>query len=400
MPTQPVGKPRIAAVGIHRGSEASKAWQKHGLPSFVACCDLNRDLLKQEVDLIAREGFESPKAFDNIDKMIDWGQFDAVIIATPDATHYQIAKTFMEAGYSCYIEKPMTNSIQDAAKLVKTWRQTNVLTVPGHQLRYLSSVVFAKERIEAGIIGTPKLAITVDSCGRMGDYWRRKQWRAGSRDADNSLTLQKAIHHLDIQTYLMNSRANKVYASAGNDVYGGDKASDLTCDECVDRDNCIYNYHITRINGMDFPKRHHGCVFAQDADLKDNRIVMIDYENGSRGSYTECFFTPDCKSEHTIIGDKGQIVLREFTENPYLEVELSWIGKTIYEKHSLTGVGGHGGADYRMGEAFIQAVKDNRQMSPDPIDGFCAVALAKAVDLSVESQMPQKVVKLADVKPQ
>ena len=398
MPSRLNEKPRIAAVGIHRGSEAVKAWQGHGLASFVACCDLNRGLLEQECNRIAHEGLERPQEFDHVDKLIDWGKFDAVMIATPDATHYPIAKKFMEAGYNCYIEKPMTNSIEDAVRLVEIWKRTRVIAVAGHQLRYLSSVVFAKEKIETGAIGTPRLAVTIDSCGRMGDYWRRKQWRAGARDAANSLTLQKAIHHLDIQTYLMNSRARKVYASAGNDVYGGKKASELTCDQCIDRGECIYDYHTTRINGMDFPKRHHGCVFAEDADLKDNTVVTIDYENGSRGSYTECFFTPDCRSEHTIIGDKGQIVIREFTENPYLEVELSWIGKTTYERHSLPGVGGHGGADYRMGEVFAEALRENRQTSPDPIDGLCAVALAQAIDLSVETEMPQPVMKLAEVQ--
>jgi predicted dehydrogenase len=391
------GKPRIAVVGAYRGGEAVLDWQRFGLAHFAAVCDLKPDLLAEEAGKAVTDGFERPKEFDNFDRMLDWGQFDAVFVATPDATHYQLAKKAMEASYHCYIEKPMTNNIDDAAELVKVWKRTGVIAVAGHQLRHMSSIVFAKEKITAGVIGAPRLAITVDSCGRMGCYWSRKQWRAGVRDPNNSLTLQKAIHHLDIQTYLLGSHANKVYASAGNDVYGGDKPSDLTCDQCADSATCIYDYHKTRINGRDFPKRHHHCVFAKDADLKDNTVVTIDYENGSRGSYTECFFTPDCKSEHTIIGDEGRITLKEFYENPYLEVEISWIGKTTYERHLLTDVGGHGGADYCMGKAFAQALKEKRQMSPDLIDGFYAVALAKAIDQSAQTGLPQRVVALADI---
>ncbi|MHB9070862.1 MAG: Gfo/Idh/MocA family protein [Sedimentisphaerales bacterium] len=390
-------KPRIVVVGAYRGGEAVRDWQRFGLARLAAICDLKPDLLADEAGKAVVEGFDRPKEFKDFDQMLDWGQFDAVFIATPDATHYQLAKKVMEAGYHCYVEKPMTNSVQDAADLVKVWKQSGVIAVAGHQCRYLGSVIFAKEKINAGVIGTPRLAITMDSCGRMGCYWSRKQWRAGVRDPNNSLSLQKAIHHLDIQTYLLGSHASKVYASAGNDVYGGDKPSDMTCDRCAETDTCIYDYRKTRINGRDFPKRHRHCVFAKDADLKDNMVVTIDYDNGSRGSYVECFFTPDCKSEHTIIGDEGRITLKEYYEDPYLEVELSWIGKTVYEKHLISDVGGHGGADYGMGKAFVHALKDKRQMSPDIIDGFCAVALAKAIDQSAETRLPQRVAALADI---
>jgi len=78
---------------------------------------------------------------------------DAVIIATPDHWHSEIARDAMEAGKAVYCEKPMAHSLEEGASMVEAQERTGQLLQVGSQ--YVSSVVVDKVRelIEAGAIG-------------------------------------------------------------------------------------------------------------------------------------------------------------------------------------------------------------------------------------------------------
>src|SRR5918996_1129314 len=69
---------------------------------------------------------------------------DAVIIATPDHWHAQIAVDAMKAGKDVYVEKPMVQDLDEGPRLIETARQTNRILQVGSQR--VSSVVYAKAR--------------------------------------------------------------------------------------------------------------------------------------------------------------------------------------------------------------------------------------------------------------
>jgi predicted dehydrogenase len=78
---------------------------------------------------------------------------DAVIIATPDHWHAQIAKEAMRAGKDVYCEKPMVQQLWEGADVVKTWKETGRIMQIGSQ--YTTGIIYhkAKELIEKGVIG-------------------------------------------------------------------------------------------------------------------------------------------------------------------------------------------------------------------------------------------------------
>ncbi len=382
--------PRIAMVGATRGAILMRSlWQSKGLAQPAAICDLNEPLARQQAAMFPKDGPEV-LVFTDLESLLDWGEFDAALIATSDATHHQLASKVLDRGFHCFIEKPMTTTVADAGDLVHRWQRSGKVAAVGHEFRHTRAIQAAKTKIQEGVIGTPRLAITMDSCGRMGSYWRRKRWRKSQTPAGNSLTLQKAIHHLDIQMYLMGSRAASVYASGGQDHFGGERPSDLTCDHCDVADQCMYEAQKIRINGM--PNNGMAadrlCVYTDDVQLHDNQVVVIDYASGSRGSYVECFFTPEYKIQHTIIGDLGQLDIRVLHGDPYQRISLSWIGRDSREELVLPSTGGHGGGDDRLAEVFCAGIREGRAVTPDPIDGFHAVALACAIDESSRARRP------------
>ena len=80
-------------------------------------------------------------------------EIDAVIVATPDHWHAQIAIDAMKAGKDVYVEKPMVQKVAEGKALVETEKATGRILQVGSQR--VSSIVYkkAKELLRAGAIG-------------------------------------------------------------------------------------------------------------------------------------------------------------------------------------------------------------------------------------------------------
>jgi len=78
---------------------------------------------------------------------------DAVAIATPVATHFELASRALKFGKHVFVEKPMAASYDEAAELVRLARQAGRLLMPGHTFLYSPPVVFIRGLIESGQLG-------------------------------------------------------------------------------------------------------------------------------------------------------------------------------------------------------------------------------------------------------
>ena len=78
---------------------------------------------------------------------------DGVVIATPPATHYQIASEALQNGLNVMIEKPITTNSQDAEKLVELAQKKNRVLMVGHTFIYNNAVHVLKKLMDSGDIG-------------------------------------------------------------------------------------------------------------------------------------------------------------------------------------------------------------------------------------------------------
>jgi predicted dehydrogenase len=78
---------------------------------------------------------------------------DAVAIATPVATHFDLAARALHFGKHVFVEKPLAASSDEAAELVRVARGAHRLLMPGHTFLYSPPVVFIRELIESGALG-------------------------------------------------------------------------------------------------------------------------------------------------------------------------------------------------------------------------------------------------------
>ncbi len=80
--------------------------------------------------------------------------FDAVVISTPDISHYAAAMCAISHGLPVYVEKPLCHTISQIRSLCKTAAERKVATQMGNQSHSKDGIHICKEWIDAGLIGT------------------------------------------------------------------------------------------------------------------------------------------------------------------------------------------------------------------------------------------------------
>src|SRR5262245_11972182 len=141
---------RIGAIGLGiRGQQDIRAALKAPEVELAAVADVydGRQTLAKE---IWGSGVYTTRDYREILARRD---IDAVVIATPDHWHAQIATDAMNAGKDVYVEKPMVQELDEGLRLIEVARQTNRIVQVGSQ--HPSSIVYAKSRdlYRAGAIG-------------------------------------------------------------------------------------------------------------------------------------------------------------------------------------------------------------------------------------------------------
>ena len=84
---------------------------------------------------------------------IQESEIEAVVIATPAETHYELAVAALKAGKDVFVEKPMALRVDDGLKLQALADQHGRILMVGHLLEYHPAVLRLRELISAGELG-------------------------------------------------------------------------------------------------------------------------------------------------------------------------------------------------------------------------------------------------------
>jgi predicted dehydrogenase/protoporphyrinogen oxidase len=115
---------------------------------IAALCDIRRDPLES----VARRFPDVPRVTD-FDAMLSDSSVDAVALATPVSTHYELAAAALAAGKHVFVEKPLAHSVRAASELADAAAKRGLVLMPGHTFLYSPPVVRIKELIDSGEIG-------------------------------------------------------------------------------------------------------------------------------------------------------------------------------------------------------------------------------------------------------
>ena len=78
---------------------------------------------------------------------------EAVAIATPVSTHFELAMAALEAGKHVFVEKPLASSATEVLDLIAAAERSDRVLMPGHTFLYSPPVNMIKEMIDAGELG-------------------------------------------------------------------------------------------------------------------------------------------------------------------------------------------------------------------------------------------------------
>lgn len=78
---------------------------------------------------------------------------DAVVLATPAALHFEMARRALDAGKDVYVEKPLALSVEEGQKLIDLAARGRRILMVGHILQYHPAVRKLKELVTAGTLG-------------------------------------------------------------------------------------------------------------------------------------------------------------------------------------------------------------------------------------------------------
>lgn len=148
----------VGPVGHEVGAAVVGAgyWGPNLIRNFLACddtwlwtvCDREVERARKVVGR-----YTSIRVTENYDEVLADPRIEAVAIATPAATHYDLAMRAIAAGKHVLLEKPMATSSADAQEIVDAARDAGVVVMCDHTYCYTSTVQRIRDEIHRGSVG-------------------------------------------------------------------------------------------------------------------------------------------------------------------------------------------------------------------------------------------------------
>lgn len=210
------------------------------------------------------------KAYDNLEELIE--NCDIVDVVTPTLSHYECAKKALQATKHVFIEKPVTQTLEESKSLVKLVEEAGTKVQVGHVERFNPAFKKAIKHIENPLfIETHRLA------------------QFNPRGTDVSVVLDLMIHDIDIVLSVVNSPVNNIQASG---VSIASKTPDIANARIEFSNGCVANLTASRFSmkkmrksrffqknayvAVDFLKKNFEVIQMKDITNPDPLIPTID----------------------------------------------------------------------------------------------------------------------------
>ena len=93
------------------------------------------------------------KVYRSLEEMLADSSLDLFVVATPNGTHYALARQILSAGRNVVVDKPMTVTSGEAAELIGLAKKQNVFLAPFHNRRWDSDFLTVQKLLHEGSLG-------------------------------------------------------------------------------------------------------------------------------------------------------------------------------------------------------------------------------------------------------
>ena len=192
---------RVGVIGVGAmGQHHVRIYNEMANVDLVGISDVSESRVKELSSQYGVPGFNDHTALLKQD-------LDAVSIAVPTTLHKQIGLDAIACGTNILMEKPVSDTIENAKDLVNAASDAGVKLMVGHIERFNPAVMKLKHIVDSGLLGK----IVSISTKRVGPY--------NPRIRDVGVILDIGVHDIDIISYLYGKQVNEIYAIAGSNFH-------------------------------------------------------------------------------------------------------------------------------------------------------------------------------------
>ncbi len=165
--------------------------------------------IPRETAIDVAKQYNIPEYTDNWRDIVERKDIDAVLIATPNYTHREIAVEAARRGKHIFLEKPIALRVKEGEEIVMEAEKNRVKLFVGHCLRFWPEYVKVREAIISGYIGEPRVARAY----RLAPFPSWTQWHKYA-DLSGGVVIDLSIHDIDYLRWVLGP-IESVYAVGG-----------------------------------------------------------------------------------------------------------------------------------------------------------------------------------------
>ena len=250
--------PKVAVVGAgYWGKNLVRNFHQLGALEWV--CDENPAILERI------RGEYGVRTTTCLSEVLQDHNVSAVVIATPAALHYELAKTCLRHGKDVYVEKPLALRSSEGEELVEIASQANRLLMVGHILEYHPAILELKRMIKQGELGRIQ-------------YIHSSRLNLGKLRTEENILWSFAPHDISAILFLLGEMPTHVSSHGGS--YLNSQILDVTVTNCQFKSGVSAHIFVSWLHP--FKEQKFAIVGDQkmavfDDTEKENKLVVYSH---------------------------------------------------------------------------------------------------------------------------
>ncbi len=258
---------------------------------------------------IVRQNYPNISTSTQIDDVMSNSAIDAIVIATPVFTHFELAQKALINGKHVLLEKPMTSSVAEAEALIELASKHQKVLMVDHTFLYTGAVQKMKQMIESGVIGNVQ-------------YFDSTRINLGLFQPDVNVLWDLAPHDISILNYLKKEKPFSIQATGISHTK-----------------NNIENIAYLTVNYTSDFIAHFNCSWSSPVKI---RMLLVG-------------------------GDEKMIVFNDLEPTEKIKVyDTGYSHKTDEEKNKIL-------VDYRIGDIYLPKIDNKEALSGMANDFISAI---------------------------
>jgi predicted dehydrogenase len=339
------------------------------------------------------------RRFASADALWKQPQLGAVsIVAGPDATHEETAIGSLLAGYHTLVEKPMATTLEGAARIAAVSRDHPERLHVAHVLRYTPFFLAVHDIVSSGRLGDLVTVLHRENVAayHMAHSFVRGNWAMAERSAP--MIVAKCCHDFDILVWNTRSPVRRLASTGALNHFQPSEAPAGATVRCTDGcpvEGCPFDARTVYLNmsNRGWPVHvitddlsragrlaaladgpYGRCVYHAGSNVVDHQVVVMELESGV--SVTLTMHGHSDTEERTMRYDGTRATLRgRFGRTQEITIADHATGD-VTTIPIPPPVGGHGGGDHGLIDAFLRSVESGNSSHTPAHDAYESHLLA------------------------